>query len=261
MYEIPEEVLTATFLPNYNNYRAPAQSLEDQILSLVVKPRVIPDASIAKGEHMTIRLNDIRATFIDEYRCVYEIPEHKLLGKTILSVLDVSYTPYSGGVGSFGYAYGGVGPMFSQDVMTATTQMVEASSAVPNVSTAKVELIGVNTILIEDAQRFNTAYHLSCYVTDDNYMSKIDPRSYEYFSQLVTYAVKSYIYRKMRIKIDRAYIEGGSELGVFKEIVDEFADAETNYREYLKSTWAAVSFMDNRPRYNRFIRSQIPIGL
>lgn len=261
MFLIPEEVLRLAFLPKYNGWNAPAQSLEDQILSLVVKARVIPDASIAKGEHMTIRLGDITPKFIDDWRCIYEIPERKLLGKTILSVIDISYSPYSGGVGSFGYAYGGVGPMFSQDFMTAATQMVEANAAVPNVSTARVELAGENTILIEDSQRYNTAYYLNCYVTDNNYLNKIDPRSFEYFSTLVEHAVKAYIYRKLRVALDKGYIEGGAELGVIKDIVMEFADSETNYRTFLKETWAAVAFMDNRPRYMRFIKSQIPIGL
>lgn len=261
MYVIPEEILREAFIPKHNNWAAPAVSLEEQIQALVIRPRVVPDASIAKGEHMLIRLGDITPQFIDDWRCIYEIPARKLLGRTILSVIDVSYSPYSGGIGSFGYAYGGVGPMFSNDIGTATTQMVEASSAIPNVATARVELIGVNTILIEDAQRYNTAYQLNCYVTDDNYMNKIDPRDYEYFSTLVEYAVKAYVYRKLRIRIGKAFIEGGSELGQFKETVDEYADSETNYRTFLKTIWSKTAFMSNRPRYYRFLKAQIPIGL
>lgn len=261
MYVVPEEILRETFIPKHNNWGAPAVTLEEQIMALVVRPRVIPDASIAKGEHMLIRLGDIQPQFIDDWRCIYEIPARKLLGRKILSVIDISYSPYSGGIGSFGYAYGGVGPMFSQDVSTAVTQMVEASAAIPNVATARVELIGENTILIEDAQRYNTAYQLNCYVTDDNYMSKIDPRNYEYFSTLVEYAVKAHIYRKLKIRMGQAYIQGGSALGEFKEVVDEYADSETNYREFLRSVWSKVAFLENRPRYYRFIRAQIPIGL
>lgn len=261
MYVIPEEILIETFQRHHNGYRPATASLEENIIAQVIRPRVIPDANIAKGEHMCIKLGDLTPKMIEDYRCIYEIPESKLMGKTILSVLSVTYTPFTGGPGSFGYAYGGVGPMFTQDVMTAAQQMVEASSAIPNVATAKVELIGANTIMIEDAQRYNNAYFLNCYVTDNNYLNKIDPRDYEYFSTLCEYAIKAHIYRKLRIRMDRGRIESGSMIGEFKAIVDEYADAETNYRTYLREKWSKTAFMSNRPRYYRWIKSQIPIAL
>lgn len=261
MYIIPEDILKATFLPRVRGYARGAETLEQAIISQVVNSRVVPDANIAKGEHMTIWLGDLKPKIIQDYRVIFEIPANKLLGKTILSVLSVSYAPYTGGIGSLGYAFGGTGPMFAQDTMTATQQMVEASSAIPNVSTAKVEIMGENVLMIEDSQRFTTQYHVQVYVTDSNYLNKIDPRSYEYFSTLVEYAVKAHVYRKLRLTIDRARIEGGSELGVFKDIVDEYADSETNYRTFLREKWAKVAFMDNRPRYSRFLKAQVPIAL
>lgn len=261
---IPHDILYRAFILHRSRNESPLMpmdTLESAIIAKVIKKRVVPDAMIAKGEHMVVRLHDVNPKFIDDYRCVYEIPSVKLQYKTILSVLSVSYTPFSGGIGSFGYAYGGVGPLFTMDTMTAAQQMVEASSAVPNVMTAKVELIGENTVLIEDAQRYNTAYHLSCYVTDSNYLNKIDARYYEQFSTLCEYAIKAGIYRRLVLEMGRAHIEGGSELGVFKEIVDEYKDAETNYRTYLKEKWARISFMDNRDRYYRLLKMKIPIGL
>lgn len=260
MYTIPYDVLRKAFMLD-NGYRARADSLESQILAKVIKKRVVVDAQIAMGEHMQVRLNTLTPVYVEDYRCVYEIPSSLLQNKTILTVLGVSYTPYAGGIGSFGYAYGGVGPLFSQDTMTAAQQAVEASSAVPNVATAKVELIGENTVMIEDAQRFNTSYWLSCYVTDEKFMNSIDPRSYEYFSTLCEHAIKSYIYNKLVINMGRAEIEGGSALGVFKEVVDGYADSESNYRTFLRETWAAVALMNNRPRYYRMLKMQVPIGL
>lgn len=260
LYEIPNEVLVQTFMNTHNSFTSRAGTMEEAILSKVIRPRVIPDANIAKGEHIRIWLGDVQAKVIEDYRCIYEIPEWKIPGKTILSVLSVSYMPYTGGAGSFGYAYGGVGPMFTQDTMTAAQQMVEATAAIPNVATARVELIGENTILLEDAQRYNTSYSVSCYVTDNNYLTKINPRYFEYFSTLCAYAVKAYIYRTLRIRIDRAFIEGGSELGAFKAVVDEYADSEENYRTFLRTKWAKVAFMDS-DRYRRFVKAQLPIGL
>lgn len=260
IYTIPHDVLLKAFVLA-NNYRTSAESLESMIINQVIKKRVVPDAQIAKGEHMMVRLEGLKAVYSEDYRRIFEIPSRLLQNKTILTVLNVSYTPYAGGIGSFGYAYGGVGPLFTMDTMTAAQQAVEASAAVPNVSTAKVELIGENTVMIEDSQRYNSAYWLSCYVTDSEFMNKIDPRSFEYFSQLCEYAIKSFIYNKLVINMGRAQIEGGSALGIFKDVVDEYRDAETNYRTFLKTTWAKVAFMDNRPRYYRMLKMKVPIGL
>lgn len=261
MAVIPVEILTEAFKTDHNGYKYPVTSLEDAINAQVIKKRVVPDSNIAMGEHMIVSLNGINPTFIEDYRCVYEIPADRLHRKTILSVLSVTYTPFSGGIGSFGYAYGGVGPLFTMDTMTATQQMVEASSGVPNVSTARVELIGENTVLIEDAQRYNTAFNLNCYVTDSNSLNQLDPRSFDHFSLLVEHAVKSYIYRKLIIRMDQGRIEGGSMLGEFKNIVDSYSDSEVNYRTYLREKWAKVAFMNNSRRYYRYIKAQIPIGL
>lgn len=261
MYVIPEEILQQTFLKGHNNYRAPIESLENRIITDVIKARVVPDANIAKGEHMTIPINNLHLKQAEDYRYIYEIPTQRLLGKTILSVLSVAYSPMNGAAGAYGYAYTGIGPMYSNDVLTAGQQAVDASASVPTVGTARAELIGENMVLIEDPQRFTNAYYLQCYVTDDNYLNKIDPRSYEYFSTLCEYAIKAHVYRKLRIRMDRGQVEFGSVIGTFKEIVDEYADAETNYRTFLRETWAAVAFMDNRDRYRRYLKAQIPIGL
>lgn len=261
---IPHDILYRAFILHRSRNDSPLMpmdTLESAIIAKVIKKRVVPDAQIAMGEHMIVPLHEIGPKYIDTFRCVYEIPSSKLQYKTILSVLSVSYTPFNAGIGSFGAAYGGVGPMFTNDVMTAAQQMVEASSAIPNVMTAKVELIGENTVLIEDAQRFNTAYHLSCYVTDSEYLNKIDPRYYEQFSTLCEYAIKAGVYRRLVLEMGRAHIEGGTELGVFKEIADTYSDAETNYRTFLKEKWKKIAYMANRDRYYRYIKMQIPTGL
>lgn len=261
MYVIPEEILRETFIPSYNNYRAPAQTMESLIISTVINPRVVPDLSIAKGEHMSINISSVRPKIVDDFRAVYEIPASLTAGKKILSVLNVAHGLYDSAYSSYGLAYGGMGMLQANDAMTAATQIVEASSSVPNVSTARVELIGENTVMIEDSQRMSGMYRLECYVVNDNYMNQIDPRYYEYFSQLCEFAIKAHIFRKLRIRMGRARIEGGSNLAEFKEVVDEYADAETNYRTWLKEKMAKVLFMNESSRYRRFIRSQIPIGL
>lgn len=260
MYEIPNEVLVKAFMTYGNDYTNRATSLEETILAKVIRPRVVPDANIARGQHMQISLANVKPKVTEDYRVIYEIPERLIPGKTILSVMNVSYVPYNGSMNAFGFSYGGVGPLYSQDVMTATQQMVEASSSVPAVSTARVELIGENTVLIEDTQRYNSTYSISCYVTDNDFLSKINPRNFEYFSTLCAYAVKSYIYRTLRIRMDRAYIEGGSELGQFKAVVEEFADAEENYKTFLRTKWAKVAFIDS-DRHRRFVKAQLPVGL
>jgi hypothetical protein len=88
-------------------------------------------------------------------------------------------------------------------------------------------------------------------------MSHIQMRSYRPFCRLVELAVKAYIYNDQVIEVDIGKIRGGQEIGKFKEIVEEYKDAEEQYQEFLATTWQKVAYMNDNETFNRFVRSLI----
>lgn len=258
---IPDEITTIVFRPATNGWRISPITIEESIMAKVVRKRVIPDANIAQGEHMMVRLAGVAPKLVEDYRSVYEVPARLLHNRTILSVLSVGYSPYSTGMGSYNSIVGGSGAMFSQDTAVALQQVVESTSAVPNVMTARADLIGVNTVMIEDSQRAGASYDLSCYVADENFLNQLDPRYFHVFSELVEHAIKAYIFKNFYIAMGRSRNELGADLPEFKEIVDSYRDSETNYRTFLREKWKKTGFISNSDRMLRYLKAQVPIGL
>lgn len=262
MQIIPDEITTIVFRPAANGWRQSPITIEESIMAKVIRKRVIPDANIATGEHMMIRLAGITPVMVEDYRSVFEIPARLLHNRTILSVLGVSYSPYSAGMGAaYSSIVGGAGAMFSQDTAVALQQMVESTSAVPNVSTCRADLVGVNTVMIEDSQRAGASYDLSCYVTDENFLNQLDPRAYHLFSELAEHAIKAYIFKNFFIAMGRSRNELGADLPEFKEIVDSYRDSEVNYRTFLREKWKKTGFISNSDRMLRFLKAQVMVGL
>ena len=58
--------------------------------------------------------------------------------------------------------------------------------------------------------------------------------SIDTFAQMCVAATKSYLYNKLLISVNKAYVEGGYELSEWKMTLDKYADAEDRYQELKK---------------------------
>lgn len=259
-YRIPLAVLQETFKDTQNWRRSPA-SLDELIMVSVIRPRVLVDANLVGGQMANIPLDGLNPEFVDTYTAIYHIPKERTQNRSILSALSVGYMPQSASYNSAGGNYGNVAPQSMTDLTSATQRVADSFSGIPPVSNAYVELVSENTILLRDQFRVTAAYFLRCILGHDEMLNNINPRSYLNFAKLVEHAVKSYIHNTMAIKIDQAYLSGGQNLGVFKEIVDSYSDAEENYQTYLREVWQAVSFMNDTHSHNRLLKLMVNPGL
>lgn len=258
---IPNELLQLAFRDDLQQWRRAPVSINEKIMSKVIRPRVLLDADIVGGQTVIISLETLQPKFIDTFMMVYEIPLDLTNYRNIMSALSVGYMPYATSFSTMGGGLGTVNPQSMSDVMNAAQRVGDAMSNIPAVSNATVELIGENTILIRDQLRITNLYQLRCVLGHDQYLNNIQPRSYHVVCKLVELAVKSFIYNTMIIKIDQAYLQGGQELGRVKEIVDSYADSEQMYQDYLKEVFQAVSFMNNAADHERFIKLQLNSSL
>jgi len=123
--------------------------------------------------------------------------------------------------------------------------VMDALGPIPITSTAYVQLIAENTIMVRDSIILPANSYLRCVLAMDEDLSHLQLRSYPAFSKLVEYAVKSYIFNQYIIQMDIAELQGGHNLGRFKEVVDSYSDAEENYQTYLKEVMQKVLFMND----------------
>lgn len=260
-FTIPIEVLNEAF-KNQNEWRQAPVSLDEKIMTKVIRPRVLVDCNLVGGITLVIPIYDLTPDQVDDTTVVYKIPKELTQNRSIVSVLSVGYTQRG-----FGLAGGINSPMVSitpnnmNDIMQAAQRVGDAVSTIPMISNANVTLIGENLVLVKTPFRTATIQSLRCLVSNDENLNNISPRSYHNLAQLCILAVKSFIYRTMLIRIDQAYLQGGQELGAMKSYIETLSDSEENYRTFLKEVWSPTAFMNDVPSYDRLLRLQVNPGL
>jgi len=258
-FTIPIEVLNIAFRDTLQNWRQAPVSLDDLIMTKIIKPRVLVDTNLVGGVTVLVSLEGVQPRFVDNYAVLYEVPAEKIMYREIISVLSVSYLPVSGTYGTLGNSIGNV--LTTNDVSSAAQRVSNSFANIPVTSTATVDLVGYNTILIRDQQRVTSNYQLRCVLANEENLNNINPRSYLAFAKLCELAVKAYIYNTLIISIDKAYLVGGQELGAIKNYVDNLSDSNEMYNTYLREVWQATAFMNQTQAYSRFIKVQISPGI
>ena len=260
-FRIPTPILREAFKDDVMYYNSPNISLDEQIRNKVIKPRIYPVCNVVGGQHVVVNLYDLSPTYTDMYITVYEIPPERVCNREIISAMSVSYSPSTANTG-WQVAANNNTSMYGGNYLTREALMLcEGLSPIPNVSNAAVEIIGHNTILIRGSNSTSMFYQLRCFISNDPNFNNFQVRSQWKFAELVELAVKAYIYNELYIKMDRAYVVGGQELGSFKQIIENYADAEQMFKEFIKDQWQAIAAMNDTHTHDRFIRLQIPSSL
>lgn len=246
--QIPRFVLEKTFLSNFKYTTTIPISVDARIKELVIYGRVIKDCNIVGGTHITIPLEGLNFEWVDMNAAVVRIPKSRTQGRSITSVYSVAMTAATlvGATAS---------PLMpTSEVGNAYQQMLNAVASLPYMSEAQVMLIADNTVMIQNLMSMAGGLYLRCEVENDHNLNNIKRRSYFAFSEACVLATKAYIYNNNVIPMDIAFIEGGASLGEYKNIVDSYSDANTEYKEYMRVKWAKVARLNDAETIEQLVR-------
>ncbi len=243
-FKIPMEVLRQVFIDKrYNVINYPV-SVESQILAKVVKPRVLVDCNLVGGIQVEISLSTAKKMYDDGSHQIYVIPKTATMGRSIISVMSIGFNENKA---TSTY-------QTTSSLIRESLNVLDAANGYEVNSTSSVSLIEENTIHVESESILSSNASLRCIVSNDPEMQNLNPRTIPAFSKLVEYAVKSYIYNQSMISIDTARLHGGQSLGVYRDIVEGFADSEELYQEYLTTRFKKILFCDDKESYYRHIK-------
>lgn len=264
-HNIPYEVLHAGMCIDEDEQLYGLSTLEEKINLKVFKKRVLLAANVIGGIETTIPIAGLAPTFTEQMYTVYHVPPDLVMGKEIVSALSLSYLPtagfigVSGGFGGNSITYNPTTPM--NHMNTATMNVASRIAASYNtssiLSSAHLELVARNTIAVYAHYRALANYGIRVVLENHENLANIQPRSYQSLSKLAVFAVKAYIYNKLIVPLNSGMLTGGQELGVFRSIVESYADAEEGYQTYLREVWGKVAFMNDTQRYNNFISGML----
>jgi hypothetical protein len=248
-FRIPRQILETVFLKRNERWRNTALSIDEHILNEVVRPRVLVDCDLVGGTEAFISLAGITAEVDNDFTTVYRIPKSKTQGRSIVSVLNITFSDPNRAS-----SYGSGASMNNSVLLQAGQAVMDAVGGIPVTSTATVQLIGENVVMVRDSSTLPANLYLRCVLGNDEAMSHIQLKSYRAFAKLVELAVKAYIFNEYAITMDIGQLQAGQNLGRFKEIVDSYADSEELYDTYLREKWQKTAFMNDTQSYGRYLR-------
>jgi len=252
-FVIPRQILETVFVKNGFNYRNTPVNIDEQIINAVIRPRVLVDCNLIGGAQVMVSLAGLEQERVNNYTVVIRIPKERTQGRSIVSALNLTYADpgYAEAIGPNTVLNGG-------DMMNLARGLFNSSTNMPSISTASVQIIGENVIMIRDANHLPGTVYLRCMIANDAEMNHLQVRAYRHFSKACEYAVKAYIYNEYVIQMGQAELYGGQELGVFKEIISQYSDANELYETYKVEKLQKVLLMNDRESFSRAINSMIP---
>ncbi len=245
-FEIPRDILNLAFVNRYNYYTAEVISLDKSITDNVINAKVLPDLNVVRGQEVSIPLEycDIINVTPNPYvmETVIKVPAKLLNGRNIITPLAIVFesgpiTPYQNG----------------NRLLQTANAAINTTIGTGGFSTTDLELIGNNTVLVHENLPIVLGF-LRVMIENDRNMNNLNPRFYNYFSQLCIYATKAYIYNTLIIDINKGIIVGGHELSIIKNIIDSYQDAIENYKTYLKEYMGKILFMNDDKSYSDYVK-------
>lgn len=254
-FRIPREILNLVFQDTQYSWRNTPLALEEQITNKVLRARVLVDCDLVGGDEVFIDLEGVPQEMTNTFTTVYYIPKEKTQNRSINSVLSVSYITSAAAMAMAGHT--GFDPCSVTPGLQMAQAMMNAHSPIPPVSTAKVQLIGENTVMVRDTAPPIGFGYLRCILSNDEALSHLQLRSIPAFCDLAVLACKAFIYNEYIVTLDKGQLHGGQEIGVVRNIIEGYSDAEELYQLFRREKWAKVAFMNDRETFERFIKLQI----
>jgi hypothetical protein len=252
---IPEEILKEAFKSAPRSFASAFDSpstafdfVEHNIRHKVINDRVNVDCGLKGALEIAVDLNKCKRMDHDVYTRTYEIPAELLGGRRIISVKSVHYT-------NIAHSWFPTNSRSSGNMLlNAAIEMYRSVASLPIVNTCHVEPIGPTTIVMQDTAVINaTQLYVVINISHDENMNTLKPTIFPLYAEMVEYAVKAYIYNHLIIKLGDDKIKGGFNLGVFKQVVEGYADANELYQTLFKEKWGKSQFSNDRNRMKKWI--------
>lgn len=244
-WTLPDEILKQAFINPEILNTGRLVNLETLIRETVLERRVFVDMDIMGGTETYIALDSpVKSEYVDPYTVVYTIPDDVTQNRPIVQAYSIHF-------GILGYQNAGMALSYTESPLGSEVRKVlDSAIRTPPAVTSYLNVIAHNVIMVRFVYLPYTAAFLRCRLGNDEALSFIRSQSIPLFSKLCILAVKAYIYNKMLLPMGQGVLSGGQELGVFREKVMEWADAEEQYQEMLKK-WMKVSRCFNDPESRR----------
>lgn len=234
-FKIPREILEATFTPSVRGI-----SLDMCIINDVIHSVILADCNNGGGKLAKIPLTTENAVCLDppipyslgvsNTWSVYRVLPHARENRSINAAISIRI-PYSLAGDRMGaQSIMGGGITLSDIACTALNSHTHAQ----HISTPTPILLAGDVVKLNPPQLSHLDWILECRLAYDENFTNMDVNIIPTFGELVVAGVKAYIFNKMIFAVDRTYLSGGQELGIFKTTIESYSDQYERYEELIK---------------------------
>lgn len=234
--QIPRQILEVAFQKKDAGPFANL-SLDQQILSEVVRGRVMDDCNLMGGRTTQISLSSSMWEKTLNTRShinsgtgpfsIYRIPADVREGCDILEVHHVQFPmPYGNGVSTGRIQEGGT-------ICAASANLLNSHTAGDVIQTPTAELLTGNLVRMHPGSYAHIDWVLTCRLAYDDNMTNLNSGAINSFAKLCVLATKKHVHNKLIILLDAGFIQGGAEITSFRNLIDDWKDIESEYLEEL----------------------------
>lgn len=257
---IPSKILDIAFYNHsMNEMLGEMISIDQNIRDLIIRDRVMVVINSINGEMKDVPLHSCKilsGSLLKGY--LYQIPKSQTEGRNVISIQNVTLKQMgSAFTGASNYS----NVVSGNDMSTLVASSLRKSSIPPRYSFTDFIYRNNNIVFLPTAiSMFPIEAHFRCILENDANMTNLAREAQVAFGKLCVLACKGYIYNELLPKLDQGYIEGGAEIGVIKEMIDSYSDANEQFDEFLESTWYITSLYGDQTQRRRATRLMIGGG-
>ncbi len=247
-FTIPREIINLAFTQN-NNYRNPSTSVDDEITTEVLRKRVIVDLNLASQETVNIPLQFCETIYRDISKVAYFIPKTLTNGRSIISVHNTLSNFYMNG----DISMVGQSEVEGSSILGSALTLRNNLDSVNISQTARIDLIGENTILIDEGLISDMSVSVTVVLENDSNLNNINPRAFKVLAEGFVLAVKAHIYTNTIVTLNKGMVYAGHELSIIKDIIDEYKEANQEYNEWFRTKWKKAAFTQNDKAMEKYV--------
>ena len=243
---IPAEILDLAFAKRESHETT--YPVEQMVLEKVIRGIVRKYANLYGGKAKQIvllpeYLEKIKLDQSDAYTytgpfSLYRIPSCEREGQAITDVTGLTYRGnYAGYVPHANGWEGGA------NLLTLGAGVMDSHTFASSPPRPDVTLLSGDLVRLTPAQHSGMVWIMSCKIGYDENFTNLNPQSVTPFVDLCVAATKMYVYNKLVIAVDKAYIDAGYENSAYKLELDRYQDQADRFKELLQD-FSAGMLMD-----------------
>ena len=245
---IPRQLLDIAFdMPSHMDV-----SLDERIRSEVFNKRVRKDASIFAGPIFDLILDSRWGLYtavpspyslgVNGSYSTFKIPADARDHRDISCVVSVMfpYTIANGNVTNY-YTNCNNGGLTLQDLACSALRSQTGANMISN---PIGKILPGNVITLEPKQMSFIPWRVKVRLELDENFSGMEVSLLRPFCDLCRYAVQAYIYSNMIIDVESNMVYRGATVGVIRDLVQSYADANEKYEEILTTTFHGAAHYD-----------------